>query len=576
MTKPQNGLLLALALVLGRGSLGSAAENTTVENAALTPPTVEAKDRKQYDVWVEDCLVKVFLDDKMPANAAKEIRIHTARGEYEAAQIAVRPKDDSVGGLRATCGTLKKKDSPKTLPTPRVRYVDSVPIGKNSWQTPPDQLIATAPAWIPDVLYEVDYVPAWQDRTRSIWLTLNIPGDAEPGIYTGEITVFANEEQIKVPITVQVHSAIVPAKRRLKMTNWVYLDSMQRWNGCKPFDDRFWEFIRIYAENMAAHRQNMILTPLYKFYGSAQLVGMSADGDRLKFDFANFDRWVDIFLKAGFTDIEGSHIGWIDETIYCWFVRDCKVVQENFRADTPEAERYLAQFLPALQTHLEQKGWIDSYFQHVRDEPGDAHKATYDKTRWLMRKHAPKIKTIEATHSTDIEPPTIMVPLLSHFGEKYDIYKAMQEKGREVWFYAACGPNGSYANRFLDYHLLKVRYAHWLNFKYNVPGYLHWGYNFWPQLSPFTDIHMTWSVGPLPPGDSYIVYPTPQGVLDSIRWEAVRDGIEDYELLEVLKARKPKEAEAICSSLIQGFDKYDLDVNHFRAARLKLLEALEP
>jgi len=87
---------------------------------------------------------------------------------------------------------------------------------------------------------------------------------------------------------------------------------------------------------------------------------------------------------------------------------------------------------------------------------------------------------------------------------------------------------------------------------------------------------MTWSVGPLPPGDSYIVYPTPRGVLDSMRWETVRDGIEDYELLELLRAKDAGKAEQICSLLIHGFDKYDLDVNHLRAARLKLLEALEP
>jgi len=192
-----------------------------------------------------------------------------------------------------------------------------------------------------------------------------------------------------------------------------------------------------------------------------------------------------------------------------------------------------------------------------------------------MRKYCPKIKTIEATHSTDIQPPTIMIPLLSHFGEKYDFYKKMQAKGQEVWFYTACGPNGAYANRFLDIHLLKVRYLHWLNFKYNVPGFLEWGYNFWEHFSPISDIYTTWSVGPLPPGDSYVVYPSPHGLLDSMRWEAERDGIEDYELLKILQAKNPKKAEEICSSLIHGFDKYNIDVNHFRAARLKLLEALE-
>ena len=575
MVTQKNALLVSLALWIGICFVPAVAENNAAENAAMTPKDAVKTVEKRYDLWTEDCLTKVFQEDKKPENATQEIVIHAARGEYEAAQIAVSPRDDSIGGLRATCTPLKKENSEKTLSAPRVRYVDSVPIGKNSWQTPPDQLIVTAPAWIPDVLYEVDYVPAWQNRTRAIWISLNIPIDAEAGTYTGTISVFANDDQIKVPITVHVHNVTAPAKRNFKMTNWVYLDSLKRWNGCEFYDDRFWQFVRFYAENMASHRQNMILAPLYKFYSSAQLIGISAEGENLKFDFSNFDRWVDIFLNAGITYIEGSHIGWIDETIYTWSVREGKVVQENVRADTPEAERYLSQFLPALQTHLEQKGWIDIYYQHIRDEPPDAHVATYNKTIALLRKYSPKIKTIEATHSTKIEPPTITVPLLSNFGENYDFYKEKQKQGQEVWFYTACGPNGSYANRFLDYHLLKVRYMHWLNFKYNAPGYLHWGYNFWPQLSPYSDIHMTWAVGPLPPGDSYVVYPTPNGILDSIRWETVRDGIEDYELLELLKAKNPQKADEICSSLIQGFDKYDVNVNHFRSARLALLETLE-
>lgn len=570
---PRSCVRIGIALLTFLASQASAEDPAMPEDQNVAQNVQNAP--KRYDVWVEDCLKKVFQEQEVPENAVKEIIVHTAKGEFEAAQIAIRPKDDSIGGLRAVASSLKLNDNEVTLSAPRVRYVDSVPIGKNSWQTPPEQLIATAPAWIPDVLYEVEYVPVCQDRTRSIWLTFDIPLNAEPGEYTGEVKVFANDETITVPVTVHVHNTAVPAKSSLKTTNWVYLDSMSRWNGCELFDERFWELAKLYAENMASHRQNMIMTPLYKFYTQAHLIDFSADGDKLTFDFSKFDRWVDIFLDAGFTYIEGSHLGWIDGNVFCYVIKEGKAVQENHLASSPEAEHFLSQFLPALQEHLEQKGWLDIYYQHMRDEPSDEYRALYDKMMDMRRKYAPRIKTIEATHSTEIQPPTIMVPLLSHLAEKYEFYKSMQEKGQEVWFYTACGPNGAYANRFLDYHLLKVRYTYWLNFKYKIPGYLHWGYNFWGMLSPYSEIHMTWAVGPLPPGDSYIVYPTPQGVLDSIRWETARDGIEDYELLKMLEARNPAEAARICTLLVEDFDKYDLDVEHFRAARLEMLNALE-
>ena len=146
-----------------------------------------------------------------------------------------------------------------------------------------------------------------------------------------------------------------------------------------------------------------------------------------------------------------------------------------------------------------------------------------------------------------------------------------------MWFYTCCGPTGTYANRFIDYPLLKVRYLHWLNFHYGATGYLHWGYNWWDTLSPYTQTQVTYSSRlAYPAGDQAIVYPTPDGGLyDSMRWEAVRAGIEDYELLMMLEEKDPKKARRISASLIRGFNDYDMDIARFRAARLRLLRTLE-
>jgi hypothetical protein len=43
----------------------------------------------------------------------------------------------------------------------------------------------------------------------------------------------------------------------------------------------------------------------------------------------------------------------------------------------------------------------------------------------------------------------------------------------------------------------------------------------------------------------------------------------------LLQARHPAEAERICNSMVLDFDKYVLDVDRFRAARLEILTALE-
>ena len=78
----------------------------------------------------------------------------------------------------------------------------------------------------------------------------------------------------------------------------------------------------------------------------------------------------------------------------------------------------------------------------------------------------------------------------------------------------------------------------------------------------------------LPAGDAWIVYPGRDGPLDSIRHEAMRDGIADYELLSMLGERNPPAAERLVAKHVLDFDRHDCDVKTFRATRRKLLELL--
>ncbi|MCZ7640085.1 MAG: DUF4091 domain-containing protein [Verrucomicrobia bacterium] len=136
-------------------------------------------------------------------------------------------------------------------------------------------------------------------------------------------------------------------------------------------------------------------------------------------------------------------------------------------------------------------------------------------------------------------------------------------------------PQGEYANRFIEQPLIKTRLLHWINFRYGITGYLHWGYNHWTSDSPFT--HTTRAHGGpayLPAGDPWIVYPGKDGPLDSIRFEAMRDGIADHELLCQLGERDAALAERLARQHVQAFDRYDTDVAQFRATRRELLRSL--
>lgn len=527
-------------------------------------------------LWVEDALVKVFPDLRPERSEPSIVRIEAARNEVEAGQLVILPQDRHVQGLRVEAGPLKHEESGFEIAI-RPQFVGFVPVRARTPNTPFDHLVRRPPGRFPDPLLEEETIDIRKDFAQPIWLSAAVPPDAPPGTYRGAVTVRA-EEAVDVPVELTVFAATVPAERTLKVTNWCSWANIAQYHGLEIWSEAYWAMLRVYARNMAAHRQNAILTPLF------ELIDFTAHGDVLGFDFTRFDRFVDLFREEGVIGlIEGGHLGgretgeWLcpDFAIATRRVENGQVVAGRAVAGSPEAEAFLSQFLPALQAHLEEKGWLDRYYQHLADEPIKENVASYNRLVEAIRYHAPKLKIIEANHYHDLAHLDVWVPQLNFWHEDYDFYCERQRAGEEVWFYTCLGPTGTYANRLIDYPLLKVRLLHWLNFHYGATGYLHWGYNHWRGFDPFLDVEPVHSPDRcLPPGDNCIVYPGRRGPLDSIRFEAMRDGIEDYELLRQLAERNEPLAREISGSIIRAFDDYELDPMAFRAARRRLLTAL--
>jgi chemotaxis methyl-accepting protein methylase len=61
--------------------------------------------------------------------------------------------------------------------------------------------------------------------------------------------------------------------------------------------------------------------------------------------------------------------------------------------------------------------------------------------------------------------------------------------------------------------------------------------------------------------------------LSSIRLEAMREGIEDYELLHALAAKDPAKAQELVRKAISGPTEYVRDVAAFRQLQAELFAA---
>jgi len=528
-------------------------------------------------MWPVDPLIKVFRDASPEPSATAIAEV--ARGETATLQIVVR-STQSINDLHATLSPIKRSLSKAMLAARAPRFVGYVPVDRPTQKPSKDQL-RKPPADYPDPLMENETTEVAAGQAQPVWITVPVPTNAIIGTYHGKLTLTGTTEgkpfRLVQPLTLIVRSAVAgPAG--LWVTDWYALHWPHLQIDPRPESAEYYALLRRYARNMAEHRHNVaLISPL-------SLANFTADANgELKIDFARFDRWVETFKEAGVIGrIEGGHIGgrkggWESEFVVTIHqVKEGKVTSTAVDPASPEADAFYARFFPALVAHLKTKGWLGAYLQHLADEPIAKNIATYRSMAALARKYAPELRIIEACHTKDLVGSIdVWVPQLNFLHQDYAHYQARQQAGDEVWFYTCVFPQGEYANRFLEQPLLKTRLLHWINYRYGATGYLHWGYNQWTADSPFTHTTRPHPGPPyLPAGDPWIVYPGKDGPLDSIRFEAMRDGIADYALLQELERRNAAAAHELAARLVLNFDRYNTDVAAFRLARHELLTRL--
>ena len=457
-----------------------------------------------------------------------------------------------------------------TLESVKVGFIDYVHVGRTV-PNPGRDIIKSPSGMFPDPI--VDDAPSRDipaSKTQPVWVTVSVPKDAVPGVYKGKVRVKGKGVNLSGEIAVKVYPVVLE-EPTLWVTNWYSSGEMalKHFNpDAELYSEEHWDFIRALAGKMKESYQNTIRVSL-------STIESKADGDKWSFDFTKFDKEVELFQEAGV--LKRLAAGQIGGRIGLWnspFGVTVPGVDEKLPI---VARNYYSQFIPAFVSHLKEKGWYSIYCQHIADEPAKDNCESYVAISRFFKSLAPDVPIIEACHSHDLaDIVDIWVPKLSFLADGYPFYKERQEAGDEVWFYTSMTPQGNYSNRFIELPLLKVRLMHWINFRYGATGYLHWGLNRWGEDDPWdetTGIN-TESGNVLPGGDSWIIYPGDRKLYGSIRFEAMRDGIADYTLLQMLARKDEAKARELCRQMVYGWETYDMSTIHFRKARHEILEAL--
>ena len=229
-------------------------------------------------------------------------------------------------------------------------------------------------------------------------------------------------------------------------------------------------------------------------------------------------------------------------------------------------------------------------YLYAFDEVGGHAQEERDAAKQIMtviHKELPGIKTVQTSRpdSELLNCFKVWVPGFSYFvGNEREIRK-LGKKGKTFWWYCADAPLKPFPNFFMDYPVLDNRIIFTLSYMYNIDAVLYWCIN--REWSTNLDIKGEWPEKAWKPyiincfnkkrqyknGMGNYVYPGKNGrILPSLRLENLRDGVEDYEYLMILKKLAAMQNNKQAEKLLQIPANVAKAVNQYSANPENLIE----
>jgi len=241
----------------------------------------------------------------------------------------------------------------------------------------------------------------------------------------------------------------------------------------------------------------------------------------------------------------------------------------------------------AWEQHLRKKGWLHLGYTYLFDEPRPEDYPKLNRVMGEVKRAAPGLMNMMTARHFPPELLYVDIWCPEAFSFDPEAAAAEQKRGRAVWWYVAFSTRHPYPNVWIDYPALDCRVWPWMTWKHDLDGMLYWSVTAWSRTDP-------WQSGQTFPGangDGSLLYPGLDGKpVDSIRWECLRDGLEDYEVFCLLEAgvrelesrnlrpdlvKRARALIAIDDSVVKFYKAYNPDPNALLQARREMSDALE-
>jgi len=479
---------------------------------------------------------KRFTKSEVPVGNKTSWNGEAWKGERVSLQMALW-STDSITNVSVNFSDFTSPDGNKLaadIATARfVKYVITDEFAGGCGYRKPEDFASSLAA---DALDNVSSYAIKAKETRPLWLTINVPNDAKAGNYTStlKLNIEGQKTQLfKLNIEVLPKTLPAPSDWKFHLDLWQNPFAVARFNNVEPWSKEHWDLLHPIMKQLADAGQKAITVSLNKRPWGGQTFDQfeamitwkkKTDGS-WEYDYTIFDNWVQFMMDLGIKNQIScySMVPWGNE-FYYFDEQENKEIKIKAVPGSKEYEELWIPFLTQFKKHLQNKGW-NNITRMAMDERGPKEmKAMLN----LLNEIAPEFGVSFAdNHKSYKLYPNELKDLSVAFGatidqEDLDLRK---KNGYVSTHYVCC--SDSFPNVFTFSPPAEGVFIGWYSIAANFDGFLRWAYNSWVE-NPLQDSRFrTW-----PAGDTYIVYPNNRS---SIRFETLREGIQDAEKIRILR-----------------------------------------
>ncbi len=519
--------------------------------------TVAVIPQQKFEVWAMNSLERITPEADFRTSPQTRVQMFAAKGEWESAQIAVRASGWDVQNINLAVSDLqgsKGKIAKSNIILYREHFAAVKPSQVSACLGGDPARCSRGAGWYPDGLIPFKDPDTGKDlhgdlhaapynlatgKNAAYWLDVFVPRSTPAGMYRGHVTVTSDRGHVSIPISLKVWNFTLPLQPSLKT-------AFQIWTVRNPANE---------LELLKHH-----LNPTYPRNPQSELTyakshGMTIVGDESAGNASVMWGSCEVTpLKAAppvskFREIAAKHPAKIPIFIYS--------------ADEVEID-----YCPNMTTKVSPT---------LREWGRNIHQAGL-KHLVVMPPHPSLYDDGTGRSAVDIW----VVSARTHLPHQAEVdYVRSHGKG-EVWSYSAMALDNYSPKWLIDYPLIDYRvHAGFINASLGMTGLLYWRVDDWQMANPWDNPNHQIQNG-VYPGDGMLFYPGDQvglahdRMIPSLRVKALRDGVEDFEYVQILQ-RLGKSKRAIEISKLAGADwhNWTLDPQVLAAARIKLGNEIE-